>query len=71
MSQRDPFVPVGFAARAVGRPTRTIRTWARDGTVRRRDGAGDGVKVHVGDAARAAKAKGSRPGRLPRGRGSA
>lgn len=59
MSDRDPFVPIGFAAHAVGRPPRTIRTWARDDTIRRRDD-GDGVKVHVGDAARAAVTKARR-----------
>jgi hypothetical protein len=62
---RDPFVPIGFAARTLGRSHRTIRTWARDDTVRRRDDA-DGVKVHVGDAARAAQTKAKRR-RLPDG----
>lgn len=58
-TDRDPFVPIGFAAHAVGRPHRTIRTWARDGTVRRRDDKGT-VQVHVGDAARAAETKARR-----------
>lgn len=60
---RDPFVPIGFAARTLGRSHRTIRTWAREDTVRRRVDP-DGVKVHVGDAARAAETKAKRR-RLP------
>ncbi len=58
-TERDPFVPIGFAAHAVGRSHRTVRTWAREGTVRRRD-TGDRVEVHVGDTARAASTKGRR-----------
>lgn len=58
-TERDPFVPIGFAAHVVGRSHRTIRTWARDGTVRRRDTAGT-VEVHAGDAARAAETKARR-----------
>ncbi len=58
-TERDPFVPIGFAADTLGRSHRTIRTWARDGTVRRRD-TGELVEVHVGDAARAAETKARR-----------
>lgn len=58
-TERDPFVPIGFAAHAVGRSHRTLRSWARDGTVRRRDDR-EHVEVHVGDAARAAEIKGRR-----------
>lgn len=58
-ADRDPFVLIGDAARTLGRPHRTIRTWARDDTVRRRVDP-DGVKVHVGDAARAAQTKARR-----------
>lgn len=56
---RDPFVPIGFAAHVVGRSPRTVRTWAREGTVRRRNTAGR-VEVHVGDTARAAETRARR-----------
>jgi hypothetical protein len=63
MNDERKFVPVKFAAHVAGRPERTIRTWARDGVVRQRDGAKT-VEVHIGDAARASKDR-ARRRRLP------
>lgn len=59
MSDDAKFVPVRFAAQVAGRSERTVRTWAREGTIRKRAG-GDSVQVHVGDAARESKDRGRR-----------
>lgn len=63
MTEDRHFVPVAFAAHVAGRSHRTIRTWARTGTIRGRSADG-AVQVHVGDAARVSAAR-ARRRRLP------
>ena len=59
---RGPWAPPGLTARALGRPERTVRTWARRGIIRSMVVSGE-LLVHWIDAISASEA---RPRRLPR-----